>query len=166
MFTTLGAAFLTMGAKLVPSRASRLTAVAETVMFGRVSLPHKRQVKKADHEQCARDGRNKSGKRLEERFHNFGKMDTEAAQMFKARYQFVWFCDWSFWTSSGLSVSIFAPFFISSADGTLMMSLVSGGGRRRRAAWLLRRAVRPQKSGWSSAECPVFPARHRQAPKG
>ena len=53
-------------------------------------------------------------------------MDTEAAQMFKARYRFVWFCDWSFWTSSGLSVSILAPFFISSADGTLMMSLVSG----------------------------------------
>ena len=28
--------------------------------------------------------------------------------------------------SSGLMTSIFAPFFISSADGTLMMSLVSG----------------------------------------
>ncbi len=41
MVTTLGAAFLTMGAKLVPGRASRLTAVAETVMFGSVSLPHK-----------------------------------------------------------------------------------------------------------------------------
>src|ERR1019366_2395180 len=35
-------------------------------------------------------------------------------------------CDWYFCTSSGLMVSIFAPFFNSSALGTLMMSLVSG----------------------------------------
>ena len=32
--TTLGTTFLTMGAKLVPSRASRFTGVLETVMFG------------------------------------------------------------------------------------------------------------------------------------
>ena len=34
--------------------------------------------------------------------------------------------------SSGLMTSIFAPFFISSAEGTLMMSLVSGATG---AAW-------------------------------
>ena len=37
---------------------------------------------------------------------------------------------WSFCTSPALMISIFAPLFISSADGTLTMSLVSGGWRK------------------------------------
>ena len=39
----------------------------------------------------------------------------------------VWAWAWAFCTSSGLMTSILAPFFNSSAEGTLMMSLVSGG---------------------------------------
>src|SRR5665213_3452800 len=40
--------------------------------------------------------------------------------------QFVWDCDGYFWMSLCLMVSIFAPLFISAAEGTLMMSLVNG----------------------------------------
>jgi hypothetical protein len=37
MFTTLGAAFLTTGAKLAPSLASRLTGAVSTLVAGSVS---------------------------------------------------------------------------------------------------------------------------------
>src|SRR6266705_2249928 len=40
MFTTLGAAFLTIGAKLVPSLTSRTSGVFETLMLGGASLAH------------------------------------------------------------------------------------------------------------------------------
>jgi len=43
-------------------------------------------------------------------------------------------CFWSFSTSSALMVSILAPFFISSRDGTLMISLVNGAAGATEAA--------------------------------